>query len=99
MPDRTAENAGNGNSQRRLKTDGAGQHGGGGSPGHRLLGGVEECEPGESTVSSQTEDNFSGMTLLLLRGSRRLTHLTEVTDTLLSWGILKEVSHLSAPPS
>lgn len=29
MPDRAAENAGNGNSQRRLKTDGAGQHGSG----------------------------------------------------------------------
>lgn len=40
MPDRTAENAGNGKSQRRLKTDGAGLHGG--SPGHRFLRGGEE---------------------------------------------------------
>lgn len=68
MPDRTAENAGNGKSQKRLKTDGAGLHGG--SPGHRFLGGVEECEPGESPVPSQTEDNLSGMTLLLSRGRK-----------------------------
>lgn len=33
--------------------------------GHRLLGGAGGVEPGEATASSQTQDTFSGATLML----------------------------------